>query len=282
MLVSQGRGNAYRTRSRLERAAAGLRSVLPQPLTDALRGGYRKLLATTSADRFVCTLPAGERVRVLPQHGELTWNPEEYAAFRQAVTPGATVLDVGANLGAYTLLFAMWVGQSGRVFAFEPAPESFAGLLAHVSFNGLADRVEAHELAVSDTEGVAAFQASGRDGANRIVIAGQQSKGIVQVGSTTVDAFCRKMAVSPGLIKIDVEGAELQVLQGARETIGSAGDGLHLYVELHPHLWNEFGASRAALEAEFQLQGLRPEPLDGHSNVWDMEGVCLRLRRCGF
>ena len=282
MLVSQGRGNAYRTRSRLERAAAGLRSVLPQPLTDALRAGYRKLLATSSADRFVCTLPAGERVRVLPQYGELTWNPEEYAAFRQAVAPGATVLDVGANLGAYTLLFAMWVGQSGRVFAFEPAPESFAGLLAHVSLNGLADRVTAHQVAVSDTEGVIAFQASGRDGANRIAAAGRQSQDILQIGSTTVDAFCRRMAVSPGLIKIDVEGAELQVLQGARETIGSAGGGLHLYVELHPQLWNEFGASRAALEAEFQLQGLRPERLDGHSNVWDMEGVCLRLRRCGF
>jgi FkbM family methyltransferase len=280
--VSQGRGNAYRTRSRLERAAAGLRSVLPQPLTDALRSGYHKLLATSADDRFVCTLPEGERVRVLPQHGELTWNPEEYAAFRQAVAPGTTVLDIGANLGAYTLLFAMWVGESGRVFAFEPAPESFAGLRAHVSLNGLTDRVAAHQLAVSDAEGVAAFHASGRDGANRIVAAGRPSQDILEVGSTTVDAFCRKTGVSPGLIKIDVEGAELQVLQGARETIGSAGQALHLFVELHPHLWTEFGASRAALEAEFRLQGIRPERLDGHSNVWEIEGVCLRLRRCGF
>ncbi|MCA1560684.1 MAG: FkbM family methyltransferase [Acidobacteria bacterium] len=279
--MTQGRGNAYRTRSRLERAAAGLRSVLPQPLTDALRGGYHKLLATSAADRFVCTLPEGERVRVLPQYGELTWNPEEYAAFGQAVAPGTTVLDIGANLGAYTLLFALWVRESGRVFAFEPAPESFAGLLAHVALNGLADRVAAQQLAVSDTEGLAAFQASGRDGANRIVAAADGSPDILQVGSTSVDAFCRKKAVRPGFIKIDVEGAELQVLQGARETIGAAGEALHLFVELHRHLWEAFGASRAALEAEFRLQGLRPERLDGHPNVWDIEGVCLRLRRCG-
>ena len=62
------------------------------------------------------------------RYRQLAWNPEEYAAFRAAVAPGATVLDVGANIGAYTLLFAHWAAESGRVVAFEPAQASVAGL----------------------------------------------------------------------------------------------------------------------------------------------------------
>jgi FkbM family methyltransferase len=278
--LSQGRSEAYRAPSWLERAAAAVRDVLPPHLVGPLRGTYRRLLGTTSADRFVCTLPNGERVRILPQYRQLTWNPEEYAAFREAVAPGAVILDVGANLGAYALILGMWVGPSGRVFAFEPAPEPFAGLLALVAANGLADRVSAHQVAVSDQEGVAAFLARGLHGANRLAPAGVPSDDLLRIPSTTIDAFCRRMAVQPDFIKIDAEGAELNVLKGARDTIEAVGSRLQLFVELHPHLWHEFGASRAALEAEFDRQRLQPERLDGRPDVWTIEGVCLRLRRC--
>ena len=60
---------------------------------------------------------------VAPEFRHLTWNPEEYTAFRAAVRPGGVVLEAGANVGAYTMLFAQWVGPAGRVFAFEPDPD---------------------------------------------------------------------------------------------------------------------------------------------------------------
>ena len=66
--------------------------------------------------------PRGRVVLVAAEFRHITWNPEEYAAFRAAVRPGDVVLEAGANVGAYTMLFAQWVGPAGRVFAFEPDP----------------------------------------------------------------------------------------------------------------------------------------------------------------
>ncbi len=71
----------------------------------------------------------------------MTWNRDEYNAFRGAVRTGDVVLEAGANVGAYTMLFAQWAGASGRVFAFEPDPVAYAGLQKHIALNGMIDRV---------------------------------------------------------------------------------------------------------------------------------------------
>ncbi|HXG55000.1 MAG TPA: FkbM family methyltransferase [Vicinamibacterales bacterium] len=231
------------------------------------------------SDRLVCTLPGGERVRLLPRYRTVTWNPDEYAAFRTEIAPGDVVIDVGANLGAYTLLFAQWVGATGRVFAFEPAPEAFEGLTSLLAVNGLSSRVTACRAAVSSSEGQVSFLAAGAEGANRIV--GAEWPGdVVMVPATTIDAVCGRNGVMPRLIKIDAEGAELDVLKGARGTIAAAC-GLRLYVEMHPHLWKDFGVTRADIEMELARQKLRAERIDGNPAVWAIEGVCLRLVPCG-
>jgi FkbM family methyltransferase len=254
---------------------------LPARVRRALRTSYNAALARTAGD-FVCTLPAGERVRVLPEHRQITWNPEEYVAFRAAVRPGDVVMDIGANLGAYTLLFGLWTGPRGRVFAFEPAPIPYAGLTAHVTLNGLSERISVLPQAVSSREGPTDFIADGIDGANRIASSTHRGDHptIVQVTATTVDAFCRQRRLMPNMIKVDAEGAELDVLRGARETIRAAGPSLTLFVEMHPHLWPGFGTSREEIEAELTRQHLTAERLDGAPDIWAMEGVCLRIRPC--
>ena len=92
-------------------------------MREALRGGYERALSQLRPEQMVCTLPGGERIRLLPSLRQVTWNTDEYDAFRRDVRPGDVVFDVGANLGAYTMLFAQWVGPAGGCFAFEPAPE---------------------------------------------------------------------------------------------------------------------------------------------------------------
>jgi FkbM family methyltransferase len=278
--MPQGSSSSFRQRSVTERLAGGLGRRMPDGVRDRLRSLYNRLLARTSGD-FVCSLPGGEQVRVLTQHRQITWNPEEYAAFRAAVRPGDVILDVGANLGAYTLLFGMWTGAAGRVFAFEPAPVPHQGLSAHIELNDLADRIVALQQAVSSREGTLDFVADGIDGANRLApAAGHASASMMKVGVTTLDAMCERYRVVPGVIKIDAEGAELDVLRGARRIIRAAGDRLNLFVEMHPHLWADFDTSRGDIEAELASQGLRAERLDGHPDIWDIEGVCLRLRSC--
>lgn len=271
-----GKSAQFRQPSALERIASRAGRVLPAPLRTVLHGGYERALSQLRPDRLVCNLPGGERIRLLPSLRGVTWNSDEYDAFRGDVRGGDIVFDIGANLGAYTMLFAQWAGAEGRVYAFEPESEPFKGLLRLLDVNGLASRVVAIPAAVAASEGSAAFRADPVHGSSRLAEAGE-----IRVPTVTVDDVCQREQVMPRLIKIDVEGAELEVLRGARETIRSGGAALKLYVEMHPTLWTDFAAMRKALEAEFALLGRRAERLDGDPAIWNIEGVCLRLVPCG-
>jgi FkbM family methyltransferase len=277
-----GTGQAFRDASWFERVAALFRAPLARsPLKRPLTRAYEAVLDRLPGDRLVCHFPQGESVRLAAAFRQVTWNAEEYHAFKSDIAAGDTVLDVGANLGAYAVLFGQWVGPAGRVFAFEPAPEARRGLERHVALNGLDDRIVVRPEAMSEREGTVRFRASGPHGDNRIMkIDRDDAPDRIDVATTSIDTFCRERNLQPRFIKVDVEGAELDVLRGARETIAAAGRSLDLYVEMHPHLWPAFGTSRAEIEGELERQHLRPERLDGRPDVWSIEGVCLRLIPC--
>lgn len=274
-----GRGEGFRNRGMVERAASMLRGRLAgSGLHAPLKRACEAVLDRMPGDHLVSRFPGGERIRVAAAFRQITWNAEEYAAFARDVRPGDVVVDIGANLGAYSLLFAQWVGPAGHVHAFEPAPGARLGLARHAALNGMAGRITIHAEAVAGRPGTASFRAVGPHGDNRILC--RPDEGSTLVRTTSVDAFCRESGVKPRLLKIDVEGAELDVLRGARETIAAGGDGLKVYVEMHPRLWPADGVSREAIERELALQRLMVERLDGSGDPWNLEGVCLRLRRC--
>ena len=225
MTMQVGRGEHFRAASWLERGIERIRGARTRPAPAALRRLHELVLDLLPGDHLVSTLPGGERVRVSARHRHLSWNPEEYTAFKSSVRPGAIVLDVGANIGAYTVLFAQWTGASGRVIAFEPSPDSVLGLREHVRLNGVADRVEIVEAAVSSRDGSAAFDCAGASGANAIVADGTAIAGAITVRTTTLDAFCDARRLRPSMIKIDVEGAELDVLRGGAADAGAARAG---------------------------------------------------------
>lgn len=277
MSLDTGVGRSYRQASWVERVASGAAAGAPAWLRRPLKRAYGLLLSALPGDHLVCRLPGGERVRVDPEYRHLAWNAEEYAAMKSQVREQATVLDVGANVGAYTLLFATWAGPRGRVIAFEPASASRAGLLRHLALNGLADRVVVRPEAISDTTGTAPFVDEGTHGDNHLVAGGGTGRSTL-VPSTTIDDFCASANVTPDLIKIDIEGAELAALRGARRTIAARRDRLALFVELHPRTWPSFGVTRADIEEELRHQHLAVEPLPGVADPWSTEGVCVRLR----
>lgn len=274
--MKQGDSSHFRDRSLEERLAARVGAWLPRGVRRVLGGAYNRALQRRTG-HLVCRLPGGESVRVLPEHRHIGWNPEEYATFRREVREGDVVLDIGANLGAYTMAFGQWVGASGRVFAFEPAPAARFGLERHVELNALGGRVVVRAEAVSAAPGTVRFLAVGASGSNRISAGNPDGH---DVATTSVDAFCAEHGIRPAVIKIDVEGAELDVLKGARATIAAAGRGLRLYVEMHPGIWPGLGISKRDIEAELDAQGLQAECLDGAPALWDVEGVSLRVRPC--
>lgn len=273
-------GAHFRRTTRLERLGERLRGPLARfPMRARLRAAFHRLMLLATGGRGLkAVLPEGEVVRILPEYRYMTWNEDEYRAFKSALRPGATALDIGANVGCYAVLLGQLVAPGGRVFAFEPSPAAYEGLVRHISLNRLEGTVIPIRAAVADSEGTGTLVASGATGADRLAAIGEPGPGTRHdVPLMTVDRFCGGQGIRPDLIKVDVEGAELAVLQGARGTIETAGGALALFVELHPTVWRSLGVSKAAVLAELDRQHLRVEPLSPAEDAWGVEGKCVRV-----
>lgn len=142
--------------------------------------------------------------------------PESHR-IRDWVKPGDWVLDIGANIGNYTVAFSQAVGPRGRVLAFEPVPTTFQLLSHHVSL--LRDsNVTLMNVAVSDrfatiTMDIPRFET----GLENLYQARISEKGALSVVSVAIDSLAIDHPVR--LVKIDVEGHELSVLSGMRHLI---------------------------------------------------------------
>jgi FkbM family methyltransferase len=181
----------YRSRSLMDAAGEQLRRL---PLGARLRGWgkaayHAAWMLQTGGRGLSCTLPSGEQIRVLPEHRYLSWNSAEYAAFRGMVAPGSVALDVGANVGAYSVLFGQWAGPSGRVYAFEPSPAALRGLVRHVALNSLEPVVKPVGAAVADRDGTGELIVAGTAGESRLAGAAERSE-TVTVPTVTIDSFC--------------------------------------------------------------------------------------------
>jgi FkbM family methyltransferase len=151
---------------------------------------------------------------------------------RSVLKPGALAIDIGANVGQMTLEMAELVGPVGRVLAVEPAEGNLQVLRQHIAANGFTDRVVIVPAACSERSGetveMTVFGAdagavgSGHTLARSPGVAAERARHLhvtVQVPTVSVDGLCAEQRFVPEVIKIDVEGAELEVLRGARETL---------------------------------------------------------------
>lgn len=173
-------------------------------------------------------LPAGATVRVVQgplrgarwiigSHthgcwlGTYEWTRQQ--AMVAVVRPGMVVYDLGANVGFYTLLAARLVGPAGLVVAFEPLARNLEYLRRHLALNG-SDNVTVIDAAVSDRVGCARLR--GEHGAS----ARLGADGEIAVRTVTLDELVFGQGRRPpSVIKMDVEGAEVDVLRGAERTL---------------------------------------------------------------
>jgi len=160
-----------------------------------------------------------------------SWEPKVSAVVRETVREGMTALDIGGHIGYYTLLLARYAGKNGRVYAFEPLPSNFELLEKNIWLNNL-DQVEALPFAVFSHPGKLTISAPDGDsnsgGASVVSVVGSRQ---IEVEATTIDSFCKIRGIRPEFIKMDVEGAEYDVLQGAEETIRACRP--KMLIELH-------------------------------------------------
>lgn len=148
--------------------------------------------------------------------------------------PGMVVYDVGGNCGQMALYFSAQVGSSGKVFTFEPVPENFSRLSGNIRINGLAN-VEAFETAVGSDQEPKSFcfdsshHTMGTFASTMVKLAAWEQT--ITVACTTLDAWAVGGRPGPSVIKIDVEGAGMEVIKGAAGLIDKHRPGI--YFEIH-------------------------------------------------
>ena len=143
-----------------------------------------------------------------------TYEYEKQGMFVNRIKEGSVVYDIGANVGFYTLLASVLVGPRGKVIAFEPLPSNIYFLKEHVRLNKCSN-VTVIDAAVSEKSGVTFFE----EHTNRCM-GSLSSKGSLEVKTICLDDFVAKGEFPPPhYMKIDVEGAELLVLTGAKSIL---------------------------------------------------------------
>jgi FkbM family methyltransferase len=177
----------------------------------------------------------------------------EMRLIRSLARPGMRVLDIGANIGLYSVILGKSVGPSGRVWSFEPHPPTASYLRRNIEMNGLGN-VTVVEQAVCEKAGTAEFHvfAEGCDVYNSLGAKSRpqeqlQAQSVISVPTTSLDDFCRKADITQvDLVKLDVEGAEERVLTGA-EAILAASPNVIVVAEIYEASAAQCGCSSARL-----------------------------------
>jgi FkbM family methyltransferase len=194
--------------------------------------------------RWRCDLSFGFYDRDLLVSGK--YEPETIALLESIVRPGAVAIDVGANIGLITLHLARLVGPAGRVLAFEPGGRFFERLVDAVQLNGFEDRVEVHRTALGAAAAAAPLHL-GTTTASLVLSDGLFGDNDEVVQVVTLDALLTgdRALERLDIIKIDVDGSEVDVLAGARQVIRRFLP--VLLIEICPSALSQAGASAAQL-----------------------------------
>ena len=190
------------------------------------------------------------------------WEPEITKVFQQQIQPGMTVVDIGANVGFYTLVAADAVGPQGRVYAIEADPRNFKILKRNTCINGFDGRVETHHVAAVDTrKDVELYQFEDFYGSHSL-FAKNTGKSVTVPGVPMDDIIQGPVDV----MKIDTEGAEPLVFEGMVGVI-TRSPKLKIIMEFAPPMIQGGGTDPAAFLRRIRELGFRPYLITAQSQT---------------
>lgn len=192
-----------------------------------------------------------------------TAEPSVQFALRTLIRPGMTVYDVGANVGFLSVIAARYVGPTGRVVCFEPLPDNIQQIEHNIQLNDFKQVIVRRE-ALGDENGEAVFLVSAETTWGKLATVGSPVAN--QVGEIKVPVRMLDTLIDvnhlpvPDLVKIDVEGAEVAVLKGARGSIKvgrpimlielhGTNDGVSIELESLNYLSAVLGSSASIIDA---------------------------------
>lgn len=179
--------------------------------------------------------------------------------FRRLLRPGQLVLDIGANVGYYTLLAAEGAGPAGSVHAFEPVKRTFDRLAQNVELNGFGN-VVLSRLALTNCNGEASMWVApeSSSGMSSLVAPDDVTGASERVRTERLDDYCRRAEIQEvDIVKIDVEGEELQVLRGGEQVLRRSQHA-RVFVEVNRALLARSDTSPEELAAFMASIGFKP------------------------
>jgi len=192
----------------------------------------------------------------------------------QLLKPGMVFVDVGANIGFFTVLAARHVGSTGAVYAFEPEPANFQMLNENIKANCY-ENVQTIQSAVSRDTGTIDFHLSKLDNGSHSINR-EAARGVadtVQVATTTLDEFLESTEVtSVDVLKVDVEGAELSVLEGVAKLLELCPH-VNLLIEYCPYLIQVSGNPPSDLLERLSGLGFQVHIIDDDLGALPLDSV---------
>jgi FkbM family methyltransferase len=161
------------------------------------------------------------------------YEPTETKLVQQEIKPGDIIVDIGANIGYYTLIFAKLAGPTGKVYAFEPEPDNFKTLQKNVELNGY-NNVVLERKAVSDSAGTVKLYRSEENLGDHRMYNSSDLGEAVEVECVTLDEYFRDKELIPNFIKMDIQGAEGHALRGMSDLIDRT-ENLRMITEFWPY-----------------------------------------------
>lgn len=169
------------------------------------------------------------------------WEEYETEIFKENVHIGETVVDVGAHIGYYTLIAASIVGNKGKVYAFEPDPRNFQLLKKNVREFGCTNVVLINK-AVSNINGDAILYLNNENSGDHRVYNTGDKRRTIKITTITLDDYFKDKKTKIDLIKMDIQGAEVQAMTGAVEILNK-NKNIKLITELMPSMLKQSGSS---------------------------------------
>lgn len=190
------------------------------------------------------------------------YESQETQLLKKIIKKNSTVIDIGANIGYFTLLLAKLVGPDGKVFSFEPDPNNFSILEKNVKVNGYSNVVLTQKAISDKTETTKLYLCKYSNGMHRIYES-EMCEGHVEIESSRLDDFFKsiKFDGEVNFIKIDTEGSEVKVIHGIKNILKANKD-IKILVEFEPGSIVQSGYLPKELLTEIRSHGFKIIPLE--------------------
>lgn len=186
--------------------------------------------------------------------------PECTQIFKSELSEGMKVVDIGANIGYYVLMEAQIIGDTGIIYAIEPAPRNFEALTENIQMNPYASRVKLYNMAISNKSGKILFTIADSANHHRLFVPGspasrpEEHQNVIEVDTATLDEVLGGKDID--VIRMDTEGAEWVILKGMKKILGNDKP-MKLFIEVHPKLIREYGGDVEAWLEVLAIAGFK-------------------------